>query len=150
VAFHSGHGGCVTFKKTSGAPPGVTVNVASWNYEERSRLGETTHCGSGGYATWIPGPKEASGQFVLPWDDAVLVNTTGYTAGATGDATFKLGDSSLTIKGPIIIESTNFEDDNVSGDPVRVTCNYRGNGVFTLEVPPIVALEAGPAPTEEA
>ena len=134
------------FKGSSGAialgeAPGTNIaQVTSWNVTETVDNIEVTHMGQS-WRRYCAGLREFEGSFEAIYDGADQGQTGpikagneytfhGYFEGADADSTQTL-DTNHKLSGPIMITSVEYTVE--FDDLIRVTANFVGNGVLTVD-----------------
>lgn len=127
ATFHSGQSG----KAKLGAA-GADINITDWSLSLTSRLAETTHSGSGGYAAWQHVLAEGNGTFNAPWDSEQVPDTDiGIGPGDTiSDLRLFCGDSTKFFSFAAVVESLQTVV-NTQNDIVRYTISFRTTGAIT-------------------
>ena len=119
MAYVAGYSGTVTVNSV--AFPTIDATIT-----EKNRLGETTNSSTAGRATWLGTVSEADFSCGVVFDDAALLTTI--TVGSSLSYSGKIGNSSKTFSGTVIVESFEYQWDNRQGVVIqKITGKFSGS-----------------------
>lgn len=119
----NGYGGDIVFAS-------ATLSVADWEMSISGEAVDTTNSGDSGWESNILGAKSFEGSAKTYWDQsAVPTGAAGFTAGARGTGTFKVGNSGKTYVGTI--QLTNIKVANPVKGVVGFDISFKGSSSLT-------------------
>lgn len=119
----------ITGKSGSIHVDGKTIDVTDWSLTDESDWQETTHSGSEGFYTDIPGTMKASGSFTASYnmdDSPIPALAAGAIVSLTLDYETNVPAMNLPKAG---IDS--FEVTSEAKGVINFTCNFHSIGVYT-------------------
>lgn len=107
---------------------GQERNVTGWKFDPQCEILETTHSGSGGFRTYEPGPKGATGEFTM--NCAVAGLPAGLMPGTEVSGSLKLKSGMTITIGRALISGMPIQSE-VKG-LITLTVSFTVSGSFNV------------------